>query len=449
MSFYHVLSSNAAAQTFPDNHASNFSTPLHKPHIFEGKWEVGLMSMTHSNCVATFDEDSLVIQDSAPELSQFSEDMEETRISLPLPKESDSNEEKCKHFILQIEQSDFLRHVVKVIMNNNQLEWKVIPKDVFVMVSTDLQRLFRMKSPVLTHYDLFTKLDDAVLGNVIIKEAYLTVGKLSEFHQQSVIKPHNQYMDVQQLIQAFNASVKYARLSTNELDVFLNDNEFIFLSPNLRLALGISQAALYGKRKISVQLDVALSFKMIWKVSLKKFDSKPCNIWTKVIRLPRQQFVTHNAALHYLNTLDKKIVFSWHAHQYLKLNIKKSSMSLEFSSDLMDILGFHKKKYIGKSFVKAERKFSLTRCIQYLYVYSNVGGLIHVGDTKAPLLAVFPFNIKDCKTLQERNFKTPMYVPVINNYFSQINIEVCDDTGKHVPFSQGDTTSLRLHFRRV
>ena len=51
--------------------------------------------------------------------------------------------------------------------------------------------------------------------------------------------------------------------------------------------------------------------------------------------------------------------------------------------------------------------------------------------------------------LQETTFKSPMYVPVIQNRISQINIAIYDGDGELVPFVSGAVTSLRLHFRRL
>ena len=99
---------------------------------------------------------------------------------------------------------------------------------------------------------------------------------------------------------------------------------------------------------------------------------------------------------------------------------------------------------------KGNGAFSLARRIHYLYVYSNVSDYVRIGDTQAPLLAVIPFNPDVCvNLLQETTFKSPMYVPVIQNPISQIDIAIYDGAGELVPFVADAVTSLRLHFRRL
>ena len=61
MSFYHVIPSNAAPNTFPNNHASSFSIPLHNPYNLSGQWEVAMMNMSYTGCVNTFHNDKVTV----------------------------------------------------------------------------------------------------------------------------------------------------------------------------------------------------------------------------------------------------------------------------------------------------------------------------------------------------------------------------------------------------
>ena len=124
--------------------------------------------------------------------------------------------------------------------------------------------------------------------------------------------------------------------------------------------------------------------------------------------------------------------------------------SVSFDNTLQDILAFDQSTYSGKGKWQASDVFSLTRRIHYLYVYSNVSDFIRIGDTQAPLLAVFPFNNKMCiNRLEEKTFHDPMYVSVMQNPIHQIDIQIYDGAGQLVPFSANAVTSLRLHFRQV
>ena len=130
------------------------------------------------------------------------------------------------------------------------------------------------------------------------------------------------------------------------------------------------------------------------------------------------------------------------------MQIITEHLQVTFDNDLRDILGFDKNSYDGKGTYSSSDSLSLTRRIQYLYVYSDVCDMVRVGDTKAPLLAVIPFNAKECRLLSEKRFPLPMYVPVKKTYISDISIGIYDDAGKIVPFHRDGITTLRFHFRK-
>ena len=131
------------------------------------------------------------------------------------------------------------------------------------------------------------------------------------------------------------------------------------------------------------------------------------------------------------------------------LTINSDDLRIEFSKDVQDILAFNQSKYQGTCNIRGSDVISLTRCINYFYIYSNISEYIRVGDTEAPLLAHFPFNPKSCRTITERVFKQPSYVKVKGNQITQIDIGIYDDAGKLIPFHRDALTSIRLHFRRT
>ena len=82
--------------------------------------------------------------------------------------------------------------------------------------------------------------------------------------------------------------------------------------------------------------------------------------------------------------------------------------------------------------------------------FTRVTAYVHIGNTKAPLLAVIPFHVtKSCNRLKEKNFKQVMYVPVIADCISQIDIGIYDGTRQLIPFTRDTATALLLHFRQL
>ena len=101
MSFYHILPSNTSPETFPNNHASEYSTPITNAHQLNGNWEVALVNATHSNCINSFNNDTLTIQHKKVNLTQITKPVS-LKVTLPT---------KGHHE----EHDDFRRRVVEVL----------------------------------------------------------------------------------------------------------------------------------------------------------------------------------------------------------------------------------------------------------------------------------------------------------------------------------------------
>ena len=111
---------------------------------------------------------------------------------------------------------------------------------------------------------------------------------------------------------------------------------------------------------------------------------------------------------------------------------------------LSDILCFdqHILTYTTSPVVSSDRP-SLTRHVDYLYIYSNIGRYVTVGDTKVPLLRYFPFSITPQKSFLKR-----LYVGLNQSYIEHIEVSIRDGAGELVPFFGDAITQLTLHFRR-
>ena len=60
MSFYHILPSNVAPKTFPNNSAASYRTPLENPYNLFGNWEAAITNVTYSGCLKTFVKDDYI-----------------------------------------------------------------------------------------------------------------------------------------------------------------------------------------------------------------------------------------------------------------------------------------------------------------------------------------------------------------------------------------------------
>ena len=94
----------------------------------------------------------------------------------------------------------------------------------------------------------------------------------------------------------------------------------------------------------------------------------------------------------------------------------------------------------------------LHRGIMNMFIYANICKPIYVGHCLVPLLKnVFIDSSDDGKkTGHSRNYivYNPMYIPLVTNAFSHIEINIRYDAGQIVSFPKGAITSLTLHFRK-
>ena len=116
MSFYHILPSNTSPDTFPENHASSYSTPIVNPDMLDGEWEVALLSVSHSNCINTFNHDTLTLTDTSGDLLRISKP---TKLMVPIPKTTFSNDEA------------YIKDVIRLLNTtlSGIVKFKVDPKD--------------------------------------------------------------------------------------------------------------------------------------------------------------------------------------------------------------------------------------------------------------------------------------------------------------------------------
>ena len=84
--------------------------------------------------------------------------------------------------------------------------------------------------------------------------------------------------------------------------------------------------------------------------------------------------------------------------------------------------------------------------VDTLYVYSSIVEFNDVGDSETPLLTIVPVKGKHGEVI-EYEPNRPEYKTVAQNYISEIEIQICKNTGQDIKFESGEV-SLVLHFKR-
>lgn len=88
----------------------------------------------------------------------------------------------------------------------------------------------------------------------------------------------------------------------------------------------------------------------------------------------------------------------------------------------------------------------VSRRFSALYVYCSVLEHIPVGDTKAPLLRIVNVSGKSGDIVHVI-YDRPLYVPLQQRNFDNVEIDIRSDTGEVIPFEFGKSV-VTLHFRR-
>ena len=142
--------------------------------------------------------------------------------------------------------------------------------------------------------------------------------------------------------------------------------------------------------------------------------------------------------------------FQW--NKYLqRLELKAiPPYTLYLDQVLCDILCFDETKCLPGTILISSDCPSLTRHIDYLYVYTNIGQYVSVGDKKVPLLRYFPFS-SSIMEQKSKSFTTLLYVGLVKSHIEHIEVSVRDGAGQLVPFIKDNNLSplqLIINFRR-
>ena len=462
MSFFHVLPSNVAPEFFPANNAASFSTPVSNAYNLDGDWEVALMNLTHSNCIDTFANEKMTVEESNLSLERLKDLNQPYTIRLSLPKKTD-RKSVADHIIKEVNTK--LKGFLEIKFNEKFITQYVVPKHGFILILsghlTDTLQLFR---DVLCYYDSSASAYWPMKFNILFpKETEWTITLVPINYKESkfLLKEARKEMSVQSFVSRFNSlipkEIAYLTLNNGDTHIKLNkqatDGKVVCFSFYAQKACQYRQRCLYRADKVQYAREAFKKFYW-WEWSVSILDVGLVENYvekiTTEIPMGIRQFVKATEVCDHLNEKvnDQRITFHCSQDNKIKLRLTDENLKVTFSNDLRDILGFDQNVYTKSGSYLASVAISMNRHINYFYIYSNIGDNIRIGDTEAPLLAVIPFNPKPCHFVTEKAFKVPMYVPVVCKYISQIDIAIYDGAGALIPFHEGAVTSVRLHFRR-
>ena len=467
MSFYHILPSNTAKDRFPRNKAAQYSIPIDDVQQLDGQWEVAIAQLAYSNCLYTFDHETISIEE--PRTRAYQCDM---GCRIPIPSWKNNKRESAHKFII-----DFLNESLKNIMTltpTNNLRYDSQVKEGWVVCfssslasemgnfSSDEKSNF---NAAMTSYDKGKGNSQTMSGNLnyVKDKFYVDVIPLNEktLVKTIVIKRKNADMTVDVLVQKFNYHLqlngkKVAKMTVTDsghiiIHKLRDDNLVLVLSKDFHKSLNHFTAAVHEKYKLMhYRHDFTNQFFNEWSVSLyrKNTEGVVGRLFKRKV-LENRILKSTDEIVSYLNeTVDDSRIHFKAREDIVTLSVGGKDIIVEMDNTLKDILAFDQNRFTSGNDVHAKDKTSTTRRINFFAVYSNITANVRVGNVEAPLLTMFPFNPRDCSILSERHFKKFHYIDLKSNYIPQIDISIYDDAGALVPFHQDAITSITLHFRR-
>lgn len=173
-------------------------------------------------------------------------------------------------------------------------------------------------------------------------------------------------------------------------------------------------------------------------------------------------------ALNHLPEVGNHILFECkkHDHGYVKMyricedkpSCKDLVHLLNLSWKLKNILGIDQDSTGQNGFafeenekIVADQPASLERAFpDRMLIYCDLCGPYVTGDVQTSLLRIAPFDGTNYKygSTRTTTFSSPNYIPLLQNGFRTIEIDIRDGQGRPIPFQYGPL-NLTLHFKRV
>lgn len=184
----------------------------------------------------------------------------------------------------------------------------------------------------------------------------------------------------------------------------------------------------------------------------KEVDALKTKIESGYYHGPQNLIKAINKAL--LRVLSNTVVRLYYSPITHKITVVMTSNVVLVGDILKTILGFGdtiirgdmKKKLRKETVIEADYVVDMTRGFDSVYIYTSVIEPRIVGDSHVPLLRIVPVRGRQSDTVT-LTFQKIQYIPVLCRDFDTIEIDIRDDTGRHVPFERGKLTTT-LHFRR-
>ena len=379
MDFHYVLPSNTSENYFPNNNASQYSTPVDNPYVLSGDWEVGLIDTCYSSCINSFNNDTLVIKEQIL-LKDLLGSKEAPVVKVIFPQCSpdipaDSARRTYESFINKTFDS-----ILSVKVDKQFAKWTLPTDNYYFILSASLEHLFELWSDVITTMDAnlqnqrpfqdrrFVSDPDDIYMIIVLKRASSAVGRVDK-----TLKKANEKITVKELLVRFKTNVpsKIATLTSTDdsqcrLTKQANDGNLVILNESLRKAMTFVRSGLYHKGSQQYVGAWLQEWDKPWIVSILTLEKIVTfeSVKEREVILPPCSFNLRQDAIQFVNKRvnDENIKFTCAKNKRVSLAIASAQTTVTFSDTLRDIFAFDQNVYSGPKTYTASI-FSLCRRI--------------------------------------------------------------------------------------
>ena len=214
------------------------------------------------------------------------------------------------------------------------------------------------------------------------------------------------------------------------------------------------------KSKSAVKLDNYYGLNSDYPITSKEITKTPLEIKVKVIHKP--EWLTHKISEAVFFDSSEKVVkhlTTTCGNVFKNITVTKNILSFTFKEDVTEaifdthlamVLGFTKTKF-KDSKNTGVFPIKLNNAFNQMYIYASVVEPIMVGSHRVPLLGCVWVDSTEHKYGDPISIEPvkPMYLPVSSESINNIEVNICDDSGRPIVSSLGSKTILTLHFKQV
>ena len=431
MSSFSLTLDSKPNSTFPNNHASKFSTLLDSS--LEGQWEVG---------VSEFDYVPRVHFPKNAKLDVYQDKIQEHVLAATKPIQVYLNGMPSLLHVLKYIQATF-KDILKLERTKQNWSWHVTNPHYIVVLSNTLRHAVKLWQDVLTPWDKNPSSYAPVDVTQAMGASFLIFIPASAKHETHVLKAQNELISCDILIKRLN---KHVNVDYDESVLRLENTKqsVIVFTPNMPLPWrqsGVHTNYLRypwnGDCHVNVKEEWTMKVYSLQDMTIgdgNKLESSISIVYKAMDDVKKFMF-----NLRHITKMDISLRYDNH----VIVRMKDLTRHIIINDAMREVLGFKESMFLAPYTYVSQRPLSLTGNVQHVFVHASS-------------VAPSPFNNKEERILFSQPFDMavkvtkcpyPTYLP-FDHESRQIDITLFDQCGRQLLLDSKAVTRIKLHFQK-